>query len=332
VQSIQTPTNTVRLVANRRTAVRVFVDSGITNGFDFGTGLGPNRVGDLHTVLVAENLDTGDLFDCGLPWPGPFQAGPGLNRDLLTDSINFDVPLAACDGNVQFRATVRQAFPPGSPPAVPAAPASGNVSVSFTAKSSQMILPFLIADPASASPPPTMADLHACLAGPATAHPIPENGFILNPEIRLTLSGIESLSSGANWSWLVMRLQTMAFLFASQPTGGVRMGVVPNDIPIGITGMALPRTGAPSPAFIVVAGSARWCTHEFGHAAGLLHVNCGGAAGPHGGLPLTTTDPGLNVSTRTLVASGANEAMGYCSPPWPTIEHWEHMFNSIPFY
>ena len=38
VQSIQTPTNSVRLVAKRRTAVRVFVDSGISDGFDFGTG------------------------------------------------------------------------------------------------------------------------------------------------------------------------------------------------------------------------------------------------------------------------------------------------------
>ena len=42
VQSIQKPDNSVRLTANRRTAIRVFVDSGITNGFDFG--LGPNRI------------------------------------------------------------------------------------------------------------------------------------------------------------------------------------------------------------------------------------------------------------------------------------------------
>ncbi|MEP7115205.1 MAG: hypothetical protein ABI862_18225, partial [Ilumatobacteraceae bacterium] len=45
VQSIQKADNSVRLTANRRTAVRVFVDSGIVDGFDLG--LGPNRVGGL---------------------------------------------------------------------------------------------------------------------------------------------------------------------------------------------------------------------------------------------------------------------------------------------
>ena len=332
VQSIQTPTNTVRLVANRRTAVRVFVDSGISDGFDFGDGLGPNRVGDLYAVLVAENLDTGAIFDCGWPWAGPREAGPALNRDLLADSINFDVPLEACDGNVEFRATVLQPAPSGSTPGTPAraAPASGSVQVSFTPKSAQMFLPFLISDPASASPPPTLPDFYAGLTGPAAAHPFTENGFIINPELSFTLSGAEKLSFGPNWSWLVMRLQSMIFLFASQPVGGVRVGIVPNDRTYPWTGMALPRTGAPPPAFIVVAADARWFTHELGHASGLLHVNCG-AAGPYGGLPLTISDPGLDVFTRTLVPAGSQEAMGYCSPPWPSVEHWEHMFNSIPF-
>lgn len=336
VQSIQTPTNTVRLVANRRTAVRVFVDSGISDGFDFGTGLGPNRVGDLHAVLVAENLDTGAVFDCGWPWAGPRQAGPGLNRDVLTDSINFDVPLAACDGNVQFRVTITQPGPPGS---ATAAPASGNVEVSFRPKASQMFLPFLVTDPSSASPAPTMADFYSCLTGPAEAHPFPENGFIVNPALAFTLSGAEALSRSENWSSLLVRIQINTFLFASQPVGGVRMAIVPSDpaaYPWG--GMALPRTGLGVPTLLVQAGDAQTCTHELGHAAGLLHVNCGtpAPAGPYGGLPLMISDPGLNVTTRTLfptgsLPSGTKEAMSYCYPQWPSILHWEHMFNSIPF-
>jgi hypothetical protein len=249
----------------------------------------------------------------------------------LRDSINFDVPLAACEGNVQFRATVMQAFPPGSPRAVPAAPASGNVNVSFIPKSAQMILPFLITDPSSASPAPTMAGFYACLAGPAAVHPFPENGFIVNPELRFTLSGVERLSIGANWQWLVMRLQTMSFLFASQPVGGVRVGIVPNDPAYPWCGMALPRTGAPPPAFIVKSGDAICCAHELGHAAGLLHVNDGRAGLPWGGLPLTISDPGLEVITRTLVPSGSTELMGYLILQWPSIPHWDHMFNSIPF-
>jgi hypothetical protein len=328
VQSIQTPTNTVRLVANRRTAVRVFVDSGISDGFDFGTGLGPNRIGDLYATLVAENLDTGAVFDCGLPWAGPHQAGVGLNRDVLTDSINFDVPLAACDGNVEFRATIMQPGPPGS---ATSAPAMGSVQVSFTTKASQMLLPFLVTDPSSTSPPPTMTDFYTCLSGPAEAHPFTENGFIVNPPLPFTLSGPEKLSSGANWNWLLLRIQTNTFLFASQPVGGVRMAVVPNDSAYPWGGLTLPRTGAGAPTLLIQARYAETCIHEMGHAAGLLHVNCGGPAGPYGGLPFTITDPGLNVTTRTLIPSGSNEEMSYCFPRWPSIPHWEHMFNSVPF-
>jgi hypothetical protein len=246
---------------------------------------------------------------------------------VLTDSINFDVPLEACDGNVQFRATVMQAGRPSSA----SAPANGSVSVSFTPKSPQMLLPFLISDPSSTSPAPTMADFFACLTGPAEAHPFSEDGFIINPALPFTLSGAESLSVAVNWMWVVMRLQSMSFLFASQPVGGVRLGIVPNDPTHRWWGMALPRTGAPPPALIVRAGDAQTCTHELAHAAGLLHINDGSAGFPWGGLPLTISDPGLNVVTRTLIPSGSPEAMGYATVQWPSIPHWDHMFNSIPF-
>ena len=42
-----------------------------------------------------------------------------------------------------------------------------------------------------------------------------------------------------------MRLQTMSFLFASQPVGGVRMGIVPNDPAYPWLGMALAAHRAP---------------------------------------------------------------------------------------
>jgi hypothetical protein len=328
VQSIQTPTNTVPLVTNRRTAVRVFVDSGISDGFDFGIGDGPNRVGNLHATLVAESLDTGAVFDCGYPWGGPRLAGPALDRDVLGDSINFDVPLGACDGNVQFRATVMQPGPATSS----AAPASGSVNVSFAPLGKQEFLPFLVTDPSSALPTPTMGGFYSCLAGPESAHPFPDNGFTINPPLAHTLAAAESLRVPANWTWLVMRLSTMLFLFPSQPVGGVRMAVVPPDPAFYWGGMTLPRGRLAAPAMAVKAGWATVCTHELGHASGLLHVNCGGAAGPYGGLPQTISDPGLDVMTRTLVKSGSAETMSYCGPPdWPSILHYGHMLKSIPF-
>jgi hypothetical protein len=329
VQAIQTPTNTVRLAANRRTAVRVFVDSGISDGFDFGTGLGPNRVDGLVAMLTAENLDTGAVFDCGSPWPGTHQAGPALNRDVLRESINFDVPLAACMGNVDFRVTVMLPGPTGT---APTSVASGSVQVTFKTLSSQMFLPFLVTDPSSTSPPPTMADLFVCLTGPAELHPFPENGFTLNPALAYSLSGVQSLTTKDSWNWVLMSIQTNTFLFASQPVGGVRIAIVPNDPSYAWDGLAFPRTGAGVPTMLVKAGDAETCAHELAHAAGLLHVNCGGPAGPYGGLPFKISDPGLNVTTRGFLPSGTtNELMSYCWPRWPSILHWEHMFNSIPF-
>ncbi len=153
VQSIQTVGNTVRLTANRMTAVRVFVDSGITDGFDIGAG--PGRVSGVTASVLAESLDDGSVRNCGSPWPGS-QANPSPNRDVLADSFNFDVPLAACRGNVRFRAVVEVRGPPGAPPV---SFATGSTDVSFTTKPAQEFLPLLINDPSSASPAPTLADI-----------------------------------------------------------------------------------------------------------------------------------------------------------------------------
>jgi hypothetical protein len=327
VQSIQTVTNSVHLTANRATAVRVFVDSGISDGFNLGAG--PNRVAGVTASLLAEDLSNGSLRDCGSPWPGS-QATPAPNRDLLADSFNFDVPLSATTGLVRFHAFVEYRPSAGQPPVSSAA---GTVDVVFTPRQKQELLPILITDPSSASATPTLADFFANFnnpAGPAHAEPFMQGGFTVNPTLTMTLSGAESLKSGINWSWIVVRLTTMIFLFPSTPVGGIRSGIVPADSAYPWGGMALPRVGATAPAFIAQAGQPQTTAHELGHTFGQLHVNCGGPAGPFGGLPLTISDPGIDVLNRSIVPAGSNELMSYCYPQWPSIPLWESMFNSIP--
>ena len=314
--------------ANRRTAVRVFLDSGINDGFNYGSG--PNRVTDVKVTVLAQSLTTGSFRDCGSPWPGS-AATPAPNRDLLADSFNFDVPLAACADLVRFHVFAEWRRVPGQPPQTSA---TSIVDVAFAPKQPQQLLPMLIADPSSASPTPTMADFFADFngpKGPAHAQPFPEGGFTVNPALSLTLSPLETLKVGLNWSLLVARMTTMIFLFPSTPVGGIRSGIVPNDGSYPWGGMALPRVAVTAPSLIVQAGMPQTCAHELGHAFGFLHVNCGGPAGPYdGNLPLTISDPGIDVAARTIVAAGSSELMTYCYPQWPSVQHWTRLFNSIP--
>lgn len=327
VQSIQKPDNSVRLTANRRTAVRVFVDSGITDGFDFG--LGPNRIEGLTASLFAEDVAAGTTTACGDPWVANGQATSMPNRDMLEDSINFDVPVSACEGNIRLRAVVEIPRPMGQPPA---GWATGSVNVSFIAKPTQELLPLLITDPSSTSPAPVMSDLFASLMGPRSSQPFPENGFVINPPFLMTLSAAENLKVGLVWTYLIVKITTMTFIFPSTPVGGIRSGMVPRDSSYPWGGMALPRVGLTTPSFIAQAGDAETCTHEVGHTFGLLHVNCGGPMGPYdGGLPLKISDPAIDVMSRSILPAGTtDEAMTYCRAQWPSIEHWDRIFDRIP--
>lgn len=331
VQSIQRVDNSVRLTANRQTAVRAFIDSGLTDGFNFGEG--PNRVTGLKATLYAENLDTGMMVNCGPPWGGSGVAVSSPNRDLLTDSTNFDVPASVCTGTVRFRVVAELPGPVGAPPT---AWTAGTTTATFAAKAQQEILPFLINDPLVTVAQPTLAGFMAAMAGPAEQQPFPLGGFTFNPAITFTLASWDSLMPGVFLSWerLIARLTSMAFLFPATPTGGIRIGAVPAEPTYPWGGMALPRIALTVPSMIAQEGAGQenlW-VHELGHAFGLLHMNCGGPAGPFdtGRLVLTISDPGVNVVRRTIVPAASPEAMTYCNPPWPSVEHWDHFYNSIP--
>jgi hypothetical protein len=340
VQGEQLPDNTVRLVANRRTAVRVFVESGIADGFNLGYG--PGGVGGLDLSLDAYDVDTGVATSCGAPWNPNFVAKPATaaNRDVLGDSANFDVPLAACMRRVQFHATVMLPAPPPTDPLQPTLPplafANGDTDVEFIDRRSQTVLPLLLLDPLSTATPPTMADFTGCLDGPVTMDPFPDSGFVVNPAITFALAPSESLFTTLGWERLLTKLTLMGFLFASQPVGGIRMAVAPTDVPPSFRGgMAVPRIGATVPSLIIRVGQPVTCTHELGHTYGLQHVNCGTSLPPAGpfdpSLPFTLANPAVDVVNRMLLPSATtNESMSYCFPQWPSRQHWDQIFDRIP--
>jgi hypothetical protein len=325
VQSVQRPDNSIRLVAGQRTALRVFVDSGIRSGFD--SGAGPNELTGVQVTARALPMPTGPIVTCPGPWDATAHAKASHDRNLLRDSFNIDVPVAACTGTVRFEVTARISAGLGS---IDTSIANSAAQVTFVPKAAQELLPILITDSVNPNPTPTLSDYLALLAGPRARQPFTDAGFAVNPALSWSTGGAVDLHSGNGWNALLLRLVLTAFVFPSTPVGGIRTAAVANDPAYPWGGLAWPRIGLTVPGCICCINQPDTFAHELGHTYGLLHVNCGGAAGPYGGLPLNTDEPGLDVRDRTLVPAGGSELMSYCSSQWVSTLHWDFMFNSVP--
>ncbi len=245
---------------------------------------------------MAESLDDGSVQGCGPPWPGS-QANPSPNRDVLADSYNFDVPIAACQENVRFRAVVAVKGLPGAPPV---SWATGSTDVSFTPKPAQELLPLPISDPSCPSPAPTMAAFTANVTGfggPTRAQPFRPlpGGFTVNPPLSMTLSPAENLRIGLIWSVPVAKIATTFFLFPSTPVGGIKAAIVPGDSSYAWGGHRPP---AGRRHRSVVRRSGWSVPGDCARVGALLRPaarQLRGAAGPYGGLPLSLTLSGILV-------------------------------------
>ena len=288
VQSIQTVGNTVRLTANRRTAVRAFVDSGIADPFDFGSG--PARVAGIEVSVLAENLDDG--------------IHPGLRRALVPPrSRTAAEPRPAgrlrelrCParrvhrGAVRFRVTATLPGPVGAPPL---SFATGSVDVSFEPKAAQEFTPFLINDTTNPLPPPLPSAILATLQGPMDAHPFVEfpAGFTINPSLTMTLG--ERVPVRAPRLAAPHRQAHDDDLPVPEPA---RRRDPSGDRP-AVRGLPDVRGSPPAcrgdrPQHGGAVGRQMCCVHELAHAFGLNHINSCGAPFPwDGGLPFTIPTP-----------------------------------------
>jgi hypothetical protein len=345
VQAIQHPANSVRLVARKRTIVRVFVDSGIADGFD--SGAGPNLlpgVGGTATVLPA-----GAGFSSSAM--GPLNAGgvasarpaASFDRSDGTHSLNFELPVDKLSAGAA-RIDVR-VFAAGHQTDVGGPwTAAASTTVNFLAQPTQEVLPVLIADPLLGLPAPTLAQYNTSLAGARSRYPIADDGFIVNPALAYTTwmpPGFpRDLTGTFGWGLLLTDLATMIFIFPSTPVGGIRTGLVPNDPRYAVNGMATPRVAVSVPAQLSRAGLQGTFAHEMGHTFGLYHANCCLPAGeaPDPTLPASTDDVGMNVPTRTVIPAGRGELMSYCGDTsacpgptrWPSTAFWDFVFGRIP--
>jgi hypothetical protein len=360
VQAIQRANNSVRLVQNKATAVRVYVDSGMTGGFDYGRG--PDILPDVTGTITVFPVGAGQGFGLGSPWsPGSVDARPAatINRNVQTHSLNFDLPasLAAGAVNIQARVAVKGHEKDVGGPYV----AFGSTTVAFQQQPAQEILPFLIADPLWGLPTPTVAQFFTSARGSISRYPIADAGFIVNPPIPYSTTSfgrVRDLTSAIDWGFLLTELATMIFLFPTTPVGGIRAGVVPLDpgtltLPDGtatqyaLNGMAVPRIALSIPSQLSQATLQGTFAHEMGHAFGIGHAPCpppcpGCDCTPPPGidsrLPGATDDTAMDVASKAVIGVGRGELMSYCGDTsqcpgptrWPSIATWDILFGSLP--
>jgi len=332
VQAIQRPDNSVPLVDGHRTIVRVFVDSGVTDGFDIGVG---PAVYPVTVTLEAENLDSGVRSVCPTWGAGTgWSSSRSHDRNRLPHSHNFDVPMAACTGRVRFHARARSHAVAGAP-AVNAPPSS--VDVAFTPVPMQPVLPFIVNDPSSAVPQPQWPDFLASVELMADIVPIPLSRFLVHPPVSVQLSPQEPLSDKTRQFMLAMRLATTVFIFPSTPVHGLRAGIIADDPAYPMGGVGIPRIGPLTPSFVAKARKPRVWAHELAHAYGLQHVQNTDPADPtpeppwyDPGLPQLTEEPGLDFHGAQMEAAGTNELMSYARRRWISIAHWERVRTQVP--
>jgi hypothetical protein len=326
-QSVQTLDNTMRLVRSKRTAVRVFVVSGISNGFDAGAG--PNRWPNVSGELRVRDPATG--FSSGPIAPlnpgGAITAVPvsELNVDNPGHSLSFRLPLSAVSvASLEITARV---FVRGHENDPGGWTARGATSVTFTPRRSQEITPFLIAQATMGLPAPTLAQWATVLRRGALARfPVPF--FVVNRPITLTtFNPMTSVPFG--WAPLLSALATAVIV--GQASGGIRAGLVTSSPAHPIGGMGTPRIGFAAPAFVSQTGNEALFAHEMGHSHGLNHSVCSGTEPilHDDRLPGRSDVPGFHVEDGAVVARGTGEIMSYCPDPlWPSRAAYDLIFDN----
>lgn len=316
--------NSVRLAERKRTLARVYVDSGITNGFDNGAGPGVQAGVTGSITVFPSGADAG--VPIGLTLDAPPAAA--LDRTQLAATLNFELPLDALSGEVRLEArawVLNREGEAGS--GWVAEPAS--TTVTFQPRGGISLVPMRIADGVLNLPAPTDAAFGTTLQGARTRFPIAEDGFTVAAPSR-TMTTSHDLRLDTDWARLLIDLN-----FFAADTGETLAAVVPGNPAYALNGIAAIDADLVIPAFISQSGLTATLAHELAHTFWIAHANCSPSGVPpfptDFSLPPGTEDVGMDVAAGQLVPAGTGELMSYCGGQsrWPSIALWNQLWDAF---
>jgi hypothetical protein len=280
--------NSVILRGRKRTIARLYIDSGITDGFDNSGGSGPNTQGNVTGSVVVYSDNARNGIDSGPPLNavGSVVARPRLeiNRSDLTQTLNFELPWGALVKDVRIVATV---WVDGHQNDIGTGwfDRNDSTNVRFIRGGINKIYHIRIRDdsghlpPANVLNPPSMFDIYRSLIGAHYRMPVTEDGFqvYLLPGVRV-IGSRKDLTTKRGWEDLLNDLEDIADTF--DINGGILTAMVPNDDEYALNGIAtsgqrpFPHLFNEHPRMMAKATLPATFAHELGHIFGLHHARC----------------------------------------------------------
>jgi hypothetical protein len=320
IQSVQNRSNSIRLVAGKRTLIRVFVPTSREVANVTGSlTISGTRAG---TITLTTPLNPG----------GVITAVPDPDINDLTQTLNFELPMSTLANSITVTASVHIRGDS-------AVLATGGGRVSFVRRPQQKLLPILLRGGPTNLSRPSLSDYILALQGARTRWPFAEDGFVLDPPFVMDIPGIVDLRGGLGWDLLVAQLATMIFLFPPTDVGGIRTALVAPVPGAPYSGIAAPHVILSVPSMIVqmasgptdVVRAQNTFAHELGHTFGLGHANCGSPQSVDSRLPGNTDMMGVDVPNRSVMPSGSPEIMSYCANPrWPSSASYNLVLSQDP--
>ena len=333
------PDNSVRLVAEKPSWVRVYVRSGL-----YAAGLTG-----ITGTLEVERRSSGFLWNSiGTLSPQPpgtvtAYANPAYatERGTLGRSLNFVVPAEMMRGNLRFRARITR---PGE-----TAPAdTDEVVVGATLRQRLRLAGIMVGynGPSSTAPnaptltlaAPTLADLQTASAWTLQTFPVASVATFRSAGTvtwGTPLTDAPTGPGGCSPNWLALNAAVAQVRIADgNQTNVIYYGLMAPGIPMGPVGgcNASGVSTGPANATITMA-------HEIGHYCGLGHGPCGTPGDPNYPAyepydPANTPgaligEYGLNISNGALYDPNLfRDVMSYCGPQWISLYHHGRLLDN----